>query len=170
MTKKTIEIEVSGQLLTGSISDFDVEGRPVSVTLTGLTAKGLQAFIGPATPRGRAGTSEIKVVLAAETASVVFDQQASAAPSQPDEPQHPVLNLPPSLQLIVGEPFSFAIEAQHADSVEVNGALPSGLVYDEATRTIMGTPTGEFSGSVVVKASNLHGVSMPTLPITVVEE
>jgi hypothetical protein len=63
--------------------------------------------------------------------------------------------------------FPVSVEGDPTPTVEVEGALPNGVKFDEGTDTLHGTPTHEGEFKIVFKASNSAGFVTQSFTLTV---
>ncbi len=69
-----------------------------------------------------------------------------------------------------GVPFSYFITATHSPTSYNATGLPAGLSINTATGEISGTPTEDFSGTVVISATNAGGTGTADLELTIAEQ
>jgi hypothetical protein len=80
------------------------------------------------------------------------------------DPSAPAIISPQLATATVGLPFSYQFEAPGAPSLEVNN-LPTGLTFDPALRTIIGSTTGKGTFQIGLTASNPFGTTNNILTI-----
>lgn len=73
----------------------------------------------------------------------------------------------PTYSATEGTPTSITISANHAESYEIQGALPPGMSFDGKTGILSGTPTKPGNYSVTVIGRNAGGGTAATFPFNV---
>ncbi|HEX8312010.1 MAG TPA: putative Ig domain-containing protein, partial [Chthoniobacteraceae bacterium] len=99
----------------------------------------------------------------ADVAEIEFRGQMASPPT--------ILNQPlPTLSGLVGQPLTYTLSASGYPTpifTIASGALPAGLVLNQQTGIISGTPTAAGSGNVTIQATNSRGSATASLAVDV---
>lgn len=157
-TKKTIEVEIDGDLSFPSLNSLEIQGLPVVLTLEAPIVLGLQANLGGQSASRMRGLSagEIKLKIKAKSASIRQEEKQVSAPLS--------FTSPGSFACKVGESVSFSISTNNeASSISLAGQLPDGLLF--VGSEIKGTPTQ--AGDYLVRLSAVVDDAFANLDVLV---